>query len=858
MPTERFHRIQELFESARELAEAQRPDFLRESCAGDADLAAEVASLLDYEARLAAKHTRNPLASALDSLASQSSSAMAGSRVGRYELFEEIGSGGMGRVFRARRRDGDVEQWVALKLMRRERVRESLTQRFSHERRILANLQHAGIAHFIDAGTDDDGTPYVAMELVEGASIVRHCAQHRLALRERLLLFRQVLAAVSHAHRMLVVHRDIKPSNVLVTPQGEAKLLDFGIAKLLSGEGENTRTDDRAFSPASAAPEQLVGGLVDVTTDVYGLGALLYELIAGAPPFRVVGLSAADLEHQIRHVPPRSLEATRRAERAPVTSASDADEGAGVEVEVSRDLENIVQKALRKEPAGRYPSVEQFDADVDRFLQHRPVLASGAGKIYRLRKFVRRQRWPVAFSALALIAAVSVATLIARQNRVIRAERDRAQAALSVMKDAFKGADPSGLAGGSATAQQILDSSIRAIEPLVETHPEDFLALAPDLVEVQLSLGLVEPASELLAKVAEMKALAGGDPALRTRTDLLAAKIAIERNRYDEAERLIAGSLVQRPEMAGKVGYLRGVIALRRREYAVAVDAFRSAIAAEPASARNGDWVQAHLLLAESLAREKRFDEAESALRVLMSSVEGELGAEHVQALRVQLARLAVLQSAGQTERMRTEGLALLDKLTRSYGHASTLTALAEVSVASAFIANLDYAEAAEHMRRAADGFEQSLGAEHPRSFRTRFNVGTLLSRVPGRTTEADAEYKLALGNAERGLPVTDPTLGFFRLEYAEYLLRNDQPIPALTVLVSDLQRVTQANLSVADRTDAGQVLGSAYTGAGCVASKPDKPAPDAALICADTSPVAEHCRAARALACALAAPAAQ
>lgn len=847
MLPERFQRIQSLFEAARELDASERTGFLRESCAGDAGLAAEVESLLDYEARLADKRTHSPLSAALGSLASGPAPAMAGRSVGRYELHEEIGSGGMGRVFRARRRDGDVEQWVALKLMRRERVRESLTQRFSHERRILANLQHPGIAHFIDAGTDDDGTPYVAMELVDGVSIVRHCAQRRLSLRERLMLFRQVLAAVSHAHRMLVVHRDIKASNVLVTPDGAAKLLDFGIAKLLGGEGEETRTDDRAFSPASAAPEQVVGGLVDVTTDVYGLGVLLYELIAGAPPFQVAGLSAAELEHQIRHVPPRSLDATRRAGRA-----SDA----GIEGEVPGDLENIVQKALRKEPAGRYPSVEQLDADIDRFLEHRPVLASGAGTIYRLRKFVRRQRWPVAFSALTLIAAVSVATLVARQNRVVRVERDRAQAALGVMKEAFTAADPSGLAGGNATAQQILASSIRAIAPLVATHPDDFLALAPDLVEVQLSLGLVEPASALLEKVAAMKELEGGDAALRMRTQWLAAKVAIERARYDDAERLIAGSLAEQPEMAGKVWYLRGVIAMRRRQYPVAVAAFRSAIDAEGASASSRDSVQAHLLLAESLAKEKRFDEAESVLAGLMSSVERELGAGHVQALRVQLARLAVLQSAGQTERMRTEGLALLDELTRSYGRDSTLTALAEVSVASAFIANREYAEAAEHMRRAADGFEQSLGATHPRSFRTRFNVGTLLSRVPGREAEADAEYGVALSSAERGLPVTDPTLGFFRLEYAEYLLRRGRAVPALTVLGGDLERVTRAKLPAAERADAGQVLGTAYSAAGCFASKHGEAAPDAALVCADTGSVAEHCRAARAVGCALAAPA--
>jgi serine/threonine-protein kinase len=844
MPAERFERLRALFEQAQDLPEGERTPFLQTACGDDADLLRDVRELLNYDAKLSGRKTRSPLDAALSTLGADARPSPLGRQVGRYELVEEIGSGGMGRVFRARRREGNVEQWVALKLMRRERVHEALARRFSEERRILAHLQHPGIAHFVDAGTDDDGTPYVAMELVPGIPITEYCAQHRLDLHQRLTLFRQVLAAVSCAHRGLVIHRDIKPSNVLVSERGEAKLLDFGIAKPLSAQSEATRTQDRVFTLASAAPEQLVGAMVTVATDVYGLGALLFELLCGAPPFATQGMSVAEFERQVLHVPPRAMNAARRVGRDSAAAV--------VAAEIPADLENIVQKALRKEPGGRYASVEQFDADIDRFLKHEPVRASGSGMAYRLRKFLRRQRWPVAFATLATVAVIAVAVLTVMQARAVRAERDRAQAALAVMKDAFSAADPSGFAGGEVTARQVLDSSSRNMSALRDSQPENYLALALELVEVQLALGLVEPAAAVLAEASEVARLRAVDGATDTRMRLFEVKIAIERSQLDAATALIDRDLAQRVDLVGKVGYLRGMIALRQRKHAEAIAGFRIAVAGDTASVRNRDWVQAQLFLSEALVADQRVDEAISLLGTLKSTMARELGADHVQTVRAELAQLRVLQAAGQTEAIRTEGLALVERLTRSYGRGSALTSRAEVAVASAFIADQDYAQAAEHMRRAADGYEQSLGAEHPRSFRTRFNVGTLLQRVPGRVDEADASFRTALSNAERRLPVTDPTLGFFRLEYAEYLLSRQRASVALDVLANDQDRLSRVALSDEDRSDYAGVLARAYVEAGCAATPGLARTSSIQALCSGLAGPRAACQAASAMACQL------
>jgi tRNA A-37 threonylcarbamoyl transferase component Bud32 len=843
MSNARFERLQQLFEEALQQPLAQRPGWVR-AVADDAALAAEVLALLECDGEIAARQTRRPLAMALAGLGAEGESAV-GRRVGRYELVQEIGSGGMGRVYRARRVDAEVEQWVALKLMRRERVQESLVQRFSHERRILAHLKHSGIAHFIDAGTDDDGTPFVVMELVEGLPLLEHCAAHDLDLRARLSLFRQVLAAVSHAHHALVIHRDIKPGNVLVTADGEAKLLDFGIAKPLSFETGDTRTHDRVFTPGSAAPEQLRGGLVDVTTDVYGLGALLYELLSGSPAIDASGVSVGELERRILLHPPAPMNVARAART----------EGPrrGLATPIPQDLEHIVQKALRKEPAARYPSVEQFDADIERFLQRRPVLASRAGTAYRARKFLQRNAWPVAFAALALSGVLAGTVLVALQNRAIRLERDRAQGALAIMKNAFVAADPSRLAGGDVTARQILESSGEAIAPLATTQPEDYIELAANIADVELSLGLVEPAAALLDEASRLAPPQSLRDATRQSLQVLAARAHLERNEVSAAERIVDAHLSGEGDQAATYWYLKGVMARKRSQPAVAVEALSKSIDATKPASPDGQWFEAHLLLADSLNDAKRGPEALALLDRLIETLNRERGPDHAQVLRAQLARLDALRAAGQAERMRNEGQGLVAQIARRYGRNSALTGSAEEALAGAFIADADYAQAAEHKRLATESFEHSLGPTHPKSFRTRFDLGSLLWRVPGRSMDAEPEFEAALRNGAAYLPATDPVLAFFRLEFANYLVWGRKPERALQVYAGDVERLTQAKTADPNREEIARMLAAAYTQADCGVI-PDglAEAEISAAICRARPADVPHCQSARSAACLL------
>lgn len=848
MSNERFRRLQSLFEGAQQQPVEQREAWLRAACADDGALLEDVLALLVYEVQLANKQTIDPWAMTVAQLQSDAEPSWVGRSIDRYELEQEIGSGGMGRVFKARRRDAEVEQWVALKLMRRERIQESLVQRFSHERRILAHLQHSGIAHFIDAGTDADGTPYVVMELVEGLPIVEHCERHHLDLRARLILFRQLLAAVSHAHRALVIHRDIKPSNVLVTTDGVAKLLDFGIAKPLSFGLGDTQTIDRVFTPASAAPEQLRGGIVDVTTDVYGLGALLYELISGCPAIEASGLSAGELERRVCLQPPAPMNIARLDRNTRQNDAAPAPA-----VPIPQDIEDIVQKALRKESDARYQSAEQFDADIERFLQQRPVLASGSGRGYRLRKFMQRNAWPVAFASLASTAIFAAAVLVLLQNRAVRVERDRAQSALAIMKDAFVAADPSRLAGGDVTARQILESSRRTIAPLATTQPENYLALASNIADVQLSLGMVEPAAELLKEASAVATRLPGDAAAHLDLHILAAKAALERNKVTEAERIVDDKLSAQGEQAASYWFLKGMIKLRRSQFSEAIDAFNRCISASAPIAQDGDWVQAHLRLAEALMNDKRPLEALAVLDQLILVLQRDLGVDHSQSVRAQLARLDVLRRSGQSESMLSEGRALVEQITRSYGRASALTGHAEVVIAAAFSASADYAQSAEHTRRAAESFEQSLGPAHPKSYRTRFNLGSLLWRVPGRTDDAEAEFDTGLANGMRHLPEGDATLSFFRIEFAKYLVWNGEPDRALKVYAPERTRLQNAVMADADREEIARMLAAAYTQAGCGAFKDGlAEAASMAAICATVPAEMTHCQSAREIACGL------
>ena len=437
MNPDRWQRLQTLFNAAVEMTPDQRGAYLADACDDDLSLARQVESLL-----VSSDEAGQFIEGAVEEAAASAARAdMIGRRIGPYEVVGELGHGGMGTVYLARRADAEYESLVAIKLVRGVHS-ASLLGRFRSERQILASLSHPNIARLLDGGTTPEGYPYVVMEHVDGEPIDRYCDTRHLPIEARLELFRAVCLAVQHAHKNLVVHRDLKPSNILVTQAGVPKLLDFGIAKLLDPElAEHTvvetGTATRLLTPSYASPEQVRGENITVATDVYSLGVVLYELLTGQVPFHFRGRGALEIERVICEEEPTrpSTLVTRDGDgadtngNAPKMSAAELSRARNLMPDRLRrrlagDLDTIVLKALRKEPNRRYESADQFAEDVRRHLDGLPVIARVDTWTYRANKFVRRHRLGVAAAAVFIVVLLGFATAMAAQARRVARERD--------------------------------------------------------------------------------------------------------------------------------------------------------------------------------------------------------------------------------------------------------------------------------------------------------------------------------------------------------------------------------------------------------------------------------------------------
>jgi tetratricopeptide (TPR) repeat protein len=485
-----------LFHELADLSPPERERFFRERRIGP-ELRAEVESLLRFDSTKVECLTDRVSNAADEVLRSIGGAEL--SRCGPYRLVRLLGSGGMGAVYLAQRTDGEIQQNVAVKLLRADSHRQVWRERFLRERQLLASLHHPSIVHVIDAGHTEDGRPYLVMEYVEGVPIDVYTAT--IDVSERLKLFLKVCEGVSHAHRCLIIHRDLKPSNILVDASGQPKLLDFGIAKMLDEAGDATQTVERLLTPNYASPEQLAGIVQSTATDVYSLGAVLYKLLTGAVPSEI---------HAPSHV------------------------NAGI----PKDVDFIVLKALRKEPEERYVSVDELANDVRAALDSRPVQARAGNAWYHARKFLRRYWLPVA-AAMLVLASLSVGLYIANHERAIAQRRF-----IDVRQLANKLFDIDvqvrGLSGSTKTRQLIVDTSLEYLRRLAADARGD-----PDLalevgnaymrvarvqgVPISANLGQMDQADQNL-RVAEklMQFVLASQP--RNRTAMLrSAQIAHDR-----------------------------------------------------------------------------------------------------------------------------------------------------------------------------------------------------------------------------------------------------------------------------------------------------------------------------------------
>lgn len=433
MIPERWSIVKEKLYAALELEGQLRAAYLDEIARQDPELRNELDSLLASHEQASASFLNQP-AAAIATLLSDPAEEMIGRRLGPYEVICQIGVGGMGEVYRAFRADDEYRKEVAIKLVRAGQASSAILNRFRNERQILASLEHPNICRLLDGGTTQDGLPYLVMELIEGAPIDQYCAQQHLGLRDRLRLFLQVCSAVQFAHQHLIIHRDIKPANILITRQGEPKLLDFGIAKILGPSPAETSTPAvtlvQLLTPGYASPEQIKGEPITTATDVYSLGVVLYELVTGKSPYRPASTSSHEISRAVcedEPLRPSQLVREQRQEAKEQNSQSSRIETDKLSHGLRGDIDNIVLMALRKEPQRRYGSVEQFAGDIRRHLDNLPVSAQQDTLPYRASKFVLRHKAGVLAAGLAIVALVIGIAAILHEASVARQQAKRAE-----------------------------------------------------------------------------------------------------------------------------------------------------------------------------------------------------------------------------------------------------------------------------------------------------------------------------------------------------------------------------------------------------------------------------------------------
>jgi eukaryotic-like serine/threonine-protein kinase len=509
MNSERWEKIGIIFDEALNLSEPERSEFIKSACGDDIEMQNEVKSLIEADSKVP------PVlkAQAGDAVNIRSQIIYEGKIIGNYKVIKQIAEGGMGSVFLAERADGQFEQKVALKIIKPGMNSNEIIKRFLSERQILARLQHPNIAKLLDGGLTEDNLPYFTMEYVEGEPISEYCDKNNLSVEERLKIFITVCSAIQYAHHNLVIHRDIKPSNIMIKKDGTVKLLDFGIAKVLSEDTLNedvnlTQTGLHVMTPEYASPEQIKGKHVTTSTDIYSLGIVLYELLTGEKVHNIKNYSPLEMEKAICLTQPQKPSSlikqvqTKDKSKADEISIKRNTLPEKLKKKLAGDLDNICLTALRKEPETRYSSVELFRQDIENFLEERPVTARQSTINYRMKKFVLRHKVAVVFGLLIFLIVTSLTTFYTIQ---LKHERDAAQAEAvkanevsGFLKNIFKVSDPYNARGDTITARELLDKGAEKINRSLSNQPEVKAELLDLIGQVYLNMGIYNKADSLI------------------------------------------------------------------------------------------------------------------------------------------------------------------------------------------------------------------------------------------------------------------------------------------------------------------------------------------------------------------------
>ncbi|MGI9076695.1 MAG: tetratricopeptide repeat protein [Gemmatimonadaceae bacterium] len=782
-PAEHWEHVEPMLGALLAAPADERATLLDQLSAGDQSLRGELRSLIDAHGRAGDFLETSAAAFAashmMDNHEASNSTQAPGMIVGRYRLLEEIGRGGMGAVWLAERADGQFDQRVALKLVKRGMDTDEILARFLRERQILARLVHPNIARLLDGGVSEDGRPYFAMEYVPGVSITVCCDRRRASVEERLRLFVAVCRAIEYAHRNLVVHRDLKPSNVVVGDEGQVKLLDFGIAKLLGddeGGGHHTGGAGRLMTPEYASPEQVAGSRITTASDVYQLGALLYELLTGHRPNPGDRITPSDVSHP---TPPLSLvrpsAAVRRTRRGmnadgdpesidPMSAAADrATTPKRLRRRLRGDLDAIVLTAMRNEPEHRYPTADAIADDIERHLALEPIRFGSDSFSYRASKFVRRHRLRVASATLILLAVISGVSIYTVQ---VRKERELAQ--IEAAKSAqnaqllggfFESWDPETADRGTINSASVARDAVVRAESDLRNQPEMLASALSVLGDLLTSLHQNSAADSLLARALTMQE---------------------RQHRGPNAD--LAATLFRRGRLQFMLGNYEGTIASLRRSRAIYFAAF---------GPRHPETLRAQRELAIRVREVGKLGEAETLLRDVMRSLEGSRSQNSPFGLETAAALGYTLFLQGRYDEaisiLRTTLKRQRSVLGERYG--PTLSTMRWLG--SAIRDKGDFDEAERLYRDAIRIARQLYGEDHEHTIYGEHVLSMLLERT-GELEEAEALTRLEIEAAVRIFSPEHPYVVLERVRLGGILLDRGNRSEAEALLRRGLERMRQ------------------------------------------------------------------
>ncbi|HEX3124823.1 MAG TPA: serine/threonine-protein kinase [Rhodanobacteraceae bacterium] len=742
--TARWPRIKQLFHDSQQISGGERDAWLVVQCGDDVDLLREVRGLLsaqqashdilDAGATGVLKHLRSD----------EPGADLSGSQFGSYRLLRLIGEGGMGSVYLAERDDGDFVQRVALKVVRADFAGSDARARFLRERNFLARLIHPHIAQLHDGGLGVDGTPYFTLEYVEGEPITRYCDERKLGVRQRIGLVLQICSAIAYAHRNLIVHRDLKPSNILVNAEGDVKLLDFGIAKLVDpdvAEGQ-TGTQARLMTPEYAAPEQVLGEPITTATDVYAIGVLLYEVLTGRLPYALADAGTISWAKAVVEESPeaihRALGRTTQHGTTPTGEAVAAARGTTLSAlrrDLRGDLDRIIQRALAKQPDARYASVAALADDLRAYSEGRAI--SGGSRRYRMRVFARRHWLPLTVTAVFALTLVGSAAAIVWQSRQVAHEAQNTLQVKNFLFGLFTAVDPHEAKGREVSARELLDRGAQRIGTSASLDEEQKAEIESTLGRIYYQLGLLDQADKLQEDAIKTLAARGDRQLLYARTESDKADTEAERGDLKAAATLAADARIR-------------------------IDAMTDATASDRARALHA---QARVAIDQrDFAAAKRFSDAELAV-VRSAPVEPVVLYE---ALQTAGGASWGLETWKEAEGLYREALAVAEQ----QPHPDELSiATAQTNLAMSLQSQSRFSEAVSLQQQALAVEEKALGPNHPMTMALRRDMALAQQRI-GHYGQARALFeqvlaaqRAKLGNDHPAIAGTEINLGALLIE---------------------------------------------------------------------------------------------